>query len=247
MRSIGYVTRSTSSGKAGGRIVMLGLVPILLLFVYFWWNPFPEILVTEQVSTSHLTPVQKANIALAAQAIDGFILMPGQSFSFNKVVGPRTDRAGYAKSRSYLGPDTPMTFGGGICLLSSLLYKSALELDLPINERTAHTRTMQSLPPGFDATVWYGHNDLRFTNNVTSPLKISARVDADSLRIEWLGASNIRSQMHSSKLKRIVLPHGDNQIEVTVLREEGNKLELVSRDVYWLAEKSIERKSGASL
>lgn len=214
---------------------MIWLLPICLVLAYVFINPFPEVLVSQTVSIRELNSAQKANIKLASRALDTYILVPGQTFSFNKIVGPRTIHQGYTPSLSYRDSDTPLTYGGGICLLSSVLYKNAIELGLLINERTAHTRTTQCIPAGYDATVWYGQNDLRFTNNRNTPLKIGAVVDADRLTVNILGARKGHDNKGISHLRRIVRQTGANAIEVTVLRTCGNQLALISRDSYLLS------------
>jgi len=224
--------------KMNYQYIFLLLLPVTLLAVYFWANPFQTVLVSNTVSLTRLNNVQRANIELASQKLDGSIIALGQTFSFNNVVGPRTAHQGYAKSPSYLEGDTPLTFGGGICLLSSVLYKNALELGLPINERTAHTRTTQCIAPGFDATVWYGKNDLRFTNNLNMPLKIEAKVDSQNLTVKIIGHRSPTITINS--LRRIVNRDNKESIEVVVLKEQHNKLAFVSRDRYGLAHSFTE-------
>ncbi len=211
------------------------LLPVFLLIIYYWLDPFKEVLVSNKVSLSMLDAAQRANIELAAKALDGAVLAPGAIFSFNKTVGPRTFRQGYLQSPSYLNFDTPMTLGGGICLLSSMLYKDALELGLTVAERTAHTRTTQSVPPGFDATVWYGRNDLKLINNLGIPLKLEAAVDRQTLTLNIVGANKSRFGTGAEKLRRIVTHANRNAIEVSVLRSDGVRLALISRDRYWLS------------
>src|SRR5205085_2176072 len=109
-----------------------------------------------------------------AQRLDGLILQPGTQFSFNQAIGPRTTKRGYRPAPSYLGVDSPSTLGGGLCLLSSGIYQLALETGLPIQQRVPHLRTIHSVPPGLDATVWYGGADLRFTNTLSQPIQFSA-------------------------------------------------------------------------
>jgi vancomycin resistance protein YoaR len=146
--------------KINWQYITLFVLLTTLIIAYFCLDPFSNVLVSNTAPINQLTAAQRSNIALASEKLNGIIVMPGRIFSFNKTIGPRTAQEGYSKSPSYLEGDSPMTFGGGICLLSSILYKSALELGLNINERQAHTRTTQCIAPGFDATVWYGLRDL---------------------------------------------------------------------------------------
>jgi vancomycin resistance protein YoaR len=214
--------------------LLLCALPVGLALSYWWFNPFSTVLVLNSASLSGLSAAQKANIDLAGQAVNDFVLAPGQTFSFNRTVGLRSDGRGYLRAPSYLGDDTPKTLGGGVCLLSSLLYRDALELNLAIKERHPHTRTIQTVPPGFDATVWAYSSDLKFTNTSGVPLQIKAKVEADSLKVELLGDRYCQSRLHRCTLKRAVAPSGPKRIEVTVEKEEGGKLTLLSRDIYYL-------------
>lgn len=214
--------------------IFLSLAALCLCLACWWLNPFCQVLISNAAPLARLTPGQRANIELAAQSVDGFVLAPGESFSFNRAVGPRTASRGYCQSPSYLDSGTPMTFGGGVCLVSSLLYRTALELGLTIQERKAHTRTVQTIPAGFDATVWTGQSDLRFQNNYDVPLQIKASTDSGTLKVSLLGDREAQGHVHKCILRRMVVPVGDNKVEVTVLREDGSKSTLASRDFYRL-------------
>jgi vancomycin resistance protein YoaR len=209
---------------------ILLVIVFTLIASYCFLNPFSNLLVSSKVLITQLGPEQRSNIALACKKLNGTILMPRQIFSFNKVVGPRTAHQGYSRSPSYLETDSPMTFGGGICLVSSVLYKNALELGLKINERTAHTRTTKCIPSGFDATVWYGQKDLRFTNNQNTPIKIEAQMDNLNLTISLYG--NQGPQLYKTKLERIVHRKDKDIISVVVLRRNNKDLSLISKDLY---------------
>ena len=215
--------------------LILFLTPVSLAIACWWFNPFCQVVVSNSASLSRLSPAQHANIQLAAQAVNGYVLAPGETFSFNHTVGARTGDRGFMHSPSYLGGDTPATFGGGICLLSSLLYRDALEVGLTVKERNPHTRTVECVPPGMDATVWFGRSDLKFTNTSTVPLKIVALVDFSSLKVEFLGDRNASSRVHKFRLRRAVAPAGPGRIEVTVDRlDDSSRSTLISRDVYCL-------------
>jgi vancomycin resistance protein YoaR len=147
------------------------------------FDPFAKEALVNGISIDRLTASERANITVAARALNGCVLRPGETFSFNRMVGPRTYRRGYAMSPSYLDSETPNTFGGGICVLSSLLYQVASKGGLAVVERHAHTRPMKTVKPGLDATVWYGGPDLKFTNRYSFPVQIRADVESGELRI----------------------------------------------------------------
>lgn len=120
------------------------------------------------------------NIRLAAAAIDGYVLKPGETFSFNDVVGERTTAKGYLEGTSYIGGKAVPDVGGGICQVSSSLYCCAVYTDLEIVDRSNHMFTVSYLPLGIDATVNWGTCDFQFKNNTEFPIKIEAYIDEDA-------------------------------------------------------------------
>jgi vancomycin resistance protein VanW len=210
---------------------LLLFLPLFLVFLYYVTNPFALELASSTFSLNELSPAQKTNIASASHALNGFILKPGEEFSFNRVVGPRTDRRGYAQAPSYLGPDSPRTFGGGICLVSSAVYQTALKSNLQITERVPHLRTISSVPPGLDATVWYGQADLRFRNTAPNPIRIETACTPSDLHIRFLAASKPQSL---PTIRRMTKPTRDH-ILVQVFSESAGNSKLVSRDLYSLS------------
>lgn len=105
-----------------------------------------------------------SNIKLALQAINGFWLDPGESFSFNEVVGQRTSARGYKSATAYSGGKVTEEVGGGICQVSTTLFNAAVKADLQIDERHPHSLTVSYVDLGKDAAVDWGNKDLRFTN-----------------------------------------------------------------------------------
>lgn len=114
------------------------------------------------------------NIGLAAKSIDGTILLPGEAFSFNEVVGPRTARKGYQTAHIYVAGQIQDGTGGGVCQVSTTLYNAVLRANLEVTERHNHMFTVGYVPLGHDAAVSYGYADLVFTNTTSYPLRIDA-------------------------------------------------------------------------
>ncbi|MDF2503699.1 VanW family protein [Clostridium sp.] len=112
------------------------------------------------------------NIQLATKAISGLCLMPGESFSFNGVVGERTAAKGYQSAPVDIGYSTGMGLGGGICQVSTTLYNAVLQSGIKSTERLHHTIPSAYVPLGFDATVDYGNLDYQFKNTLDFPIYI---------------------------------------------------------------------------
>ncbi|SHH28952.1 VanW family protein [Clostridium grantii] len=127
-------------------------------------------------STSYTTSSyeRSTNIALATKAIDGTLLMPGEEFSFNDVVGQRTAAKGYQVAHVILNGEYVDGIGGGICQVSTTLYNAVLIGGLEITTRRHHTYPSTYVPVGRDATVDYGNLDFEFKNNKEYPIYINA-------------------------------------------------------------------------
>lgn len=212
---------------------LLFAFPLMMVAVCWLTYPFSDRLVCQTISLSSLTPIQKSNIELAVRAINGTVIKPGEEFSFNRVVGPRSERRGYREAASYVESQSVPTLGGGICLVSSALYGLALQAGLQIDERVAHSRTVRTIPPGLDATVWYGQADLRFKNTLSCPIQLAADQDRMAVTISFL--SRKPDHFHLADLQRIVHQTTSSDLTVELLRRENGRLALVSRDHYRVA------------
>lgn len=112
------------------------------------------------------------NVAHATAALDGLTVMPFETFSFNKTVGPRTESNGYKQSKIILDGLYADGVGGGVCQVSTTLYNALLMSEiLPV--ASPHTLVSSYVQPGFDAMVSYGGADLTFCNDTLHRLKTS--------------------------------------------------------------------------
>ncbi len=123
------------------------------------------------------SPGRATNIQLATKAINGLVLMPGETFSFNGVVGERTAAKGYQAAPVDIGKTTSMGLGGGICQVSTTLYNSVIRAGIKSTVRMHHTIPSTYVPLGFDATVDYGNLDYQFKNTLDFPIYIEASSD----------------------------------------------------------------------
>ncbi|WHX98800.1 VanW family protein [Neobacillus sp. DY30] len=118
---------------------------------------------------------RSTNIKLAVEAINNHVVFPGETFSFNKVVGKRTTEKGYEKAKVIVRGEYAEDIGGGICQVSSTLFNAVDSAGLKIVQRFSHSRHVPYIPPGRDATVsWYGP-DFEFKNMYNQPILIQAR------------------------------------------------------------------------
>lgn len=144
------------------------------------------------------------NVKLACDFVNGTILNPGDVFSYNQTVGPRTYARGFKDAIVYVGTSAEDGVGGGICQVSSTIYYAALRADLEIVERKAHSRTVTYVPLGEDATVAWGAVDFRFRNDTDYPIRIDVSYGRSSLTVRLMGTKteNKTVQMETKVLSK---------------------------------------------
>jgi vancomycin resistance protein YoaR len=134
------------------------------------------------------------NIALAAEAINNAVIFPGETFSFNGVVGKRTKGKGYLNAPIIVRGELSEGVGGGICQVSSTLFNAVDRAGLKIVQRYSHSRNVTYVRPGRDATVsWYGP-DFIFENGYDVPVLIRAVAGRGSVYIAVYSAETLSHQ-----------------------------------------------------
>ena len=133
-------------------------------------------------------PGRTTNLDLACKAIDGTILNPGDVFSFNDIVGERTAAKGYQAAIAFVNGTSTPEVGGGICQVASTIYHATLLADLNIVERLEHMYTVDYVPLGMDATIYWGSNvDFKFSNSTNNPIRIDAYLKNGKVHIGLVG------------------------------------------------------------
>lgn len=145
-----------------------------------------------EAHTNHTNIFNRTNnLKLACKEIDGTIVMPGETFSFNQTVGQRTEEKGYLEAIAYVhGGESKPEVGGGICQVASSIYYAVLQADLNTVEREPHMFMVDYVPSGMDATIYWGYLDYKFENTSPYPIKIEASVSGGKVHIilhgtEW--------------------------------------------------------------
>ena len=127
------------------------------------------------------------NVQLMANYIDGTIVRPGETFSFNDRVGPRTEERGFREGQMIIGSLLLPSIGGGVCQTATTLFNNAFELGLPIVERHNHSFYISHYPLGRDATVAWGGPDFVFRNDLESAILIKTRYTSSTLTFSFYG------------------------------------------------------------
>ena len=129
------------------------------------------------------------NVHLMADFIDGTVIQPGEVFSFNRVVGPRTAKRGFLEGSEIIGSLVLPSIGGGVCQTATTLFNDAFEAGLPILERTNHNLYLSHYPLGRDATVSWGGPDLKFKNDLKHGILVKASYTDATLTFTFYGTS----------------------------------------------------------
>ncbi|MBO5478125.1 MAG: VanW family protein [Clostridia bacterium] len=148
---------------------------------------FPDLLATYSTTFSTSNTNRTTNIKLASNKINGVVLLPGEEFSYNKVVGQRTAAAGYKSAPVYVNGKVENGIGGGICQVSSTLYNTALRANLEIIKRSNHRFATGYVPLSTDATVSWGGPEFIFKNSRKYPVKIVSQINGGKITVSIYG------------------------------------------------------------
>ena len=196
---------------------------------------FPDLLSTFSTNYAASNRNRTTNLILAANKINGTVLMPGETFSYNKVVGARTISAGYKEAPIYLSGQVVDGLGGGICQITSTLYNAAVLANLEITQRTNHQFVPSYVRASRDATVVYGAIDFQFKNNRDYPIKLVCSVANGVANFQIFGLR----QDNDCQVEIIDYQTGKTATAIyseayKIMKRDGVEIgrELLSKDVY---------------
>ncbi len=167
---------------------------------------------------------RKTNIHLASSKINGITLNPGEVFSFNNVVGPRTQSTGFKIAHVYSGGKVVDGIGGGICQVSSTLYNAVVLADLEIVYRTNHTLPVSYVPLGRDATVSYGSIDFKVKNNKETPIKLEVLYDGNTLTVNVYGRGKYLKDISVETAITGYIPYSTTEVKDDTMYEGETKV-----------------------
>lgn len=192
------------------------------------------------------TANQRHNAELAVRALNGAIIGPGETFSFNKRVGTFSRDQGYRRAPVSYNGTLIQSWGGGVCQTSTTLYNAALLGGLDIIERNRHRFAPGYVAPGRDAAVAFNSIDLKLRNPGKTSLLIQANIADNQLRVSLIGETRPASEvvteirraeaaspMHVSTGRgQGVRNLGKAGFEVATFRVHKGRRELISVDHY---------------
>ena len=153
---------------------------------------------------------RNGNVELACKGLNGYIVKPGQEFSFNRVLGERTEERGYDYATAYLEGQVIEELGGGICQVSTTLYNAVFAAGLTTTYRKSHTFVPTYITPGLDATVSFNGPDYKFINNSNYSIGIKATYAKQKVKVEIFAVPMLpegqTQNLVSTKIQDIDMP-----------------------------------------
>jgi vancomycin resistance protein YoaR len=153
------------------------------------------------------------NVQLVAHLIDGKLIAPGATFSFNGATGARTAAKGFLEAPVIINGELTTGLGGGVCQVSTTVFNAAFEGGLPITQRTNHALYISHYPQGRDATVDYPDVDLKFRNDTPHWLLLRTFVGSYSLTVTLYGTPTGRKVTSTTAP---LVSHGNPPVQKTV-------------------------------
>lgn len=178
-------------------------------------------------STAPQAAARTHNLHVAASRIDGTVLMPGETFDFNAVVGERNEANGFRPAPEIAAGELVDGIGGGTCQIAGTLHAATFFAGLPVIERSPHSRPSTYVWMGLDAVVVYPRLNLRFANDLPFPVAIGMTVEGGVVRVEIRGARQTRMVSFVRRLEEITPFRERNESDPTlpagvrVLRQRG--------------------------
>ena len=201
---------------------------------------FPEPLGSFTTTLLGSLAARTANVRLAAAALDGIVLEPGDVLSFNAVVGPRTLERGYLPAPVILHETRQTQTGGGVCQVASTVFVAGLLSGLDVVERWRHSSPVDYIATGEDATIFWGAKDLRLRNALPQRVRLEVAVAGSVLSARFEGEEAALGAWDLETEERALPSDADgggsgHEIELYRVWHDPNGSEsrmLVHRDVY---------------
>jgi vancomycin resistance protein YoaR len=152
------------------------------------------------------------NVQLVASLIDGALIPPGTTFSFNGTTGERSPDRGFREAPVIINGELQTGIGGGVCQVSTTVFNAAYEAGLPIETRTNHALYISHYPQGRDATVNYPDIDLRFKNDTGGWMLLRTFVGASALTVKLYGTPQNRRVESETAPLEVIDPPGVKRV-----------------------------------
>ena len=180
---------------------------------------------------------RNTNVRLAAEALNGTIVQPGEEFSFNSVVGQRTAEKGYQEAAAYNSGAVVQELGGGVCQISSTLYRVVFQSGMEVTFRRSHTFEPNYVTPGQDAAISWEQPDFRFVNTSDKPIGILASYADRKATVSIFGVPVLEDgvvwDLASEKVEEIDPPEPEYVEDPTLAPGTENTIKAATKGSRW--------------
>lgn len=203
-------------------------------------------------TTTTANVARNTNIKLAAECLEGKIIQPGETFSFNETTGERSEAKGYKPAGAYVDGKLVEEPGGGVCQVSSTLYNAVIFAGLNTTERRAHSYEPSYVTPGEDAAVSYGGPDMKFINTSNTAIALRAKLEGGTsskmkLTISVVGIpileDGVTVSMHSEKVSELDQPAPTYEEDQTLAPGEEKIVKQGDKGSVW-STNLVKKKNG---
>jgi len=193
---------------------------------------------------------RNTNVRLSAEAINGTVVMPGETFSFNRATGERLEEKGYKPAAAISGGQSVDEVGGGVCQTSGTLFNAVARADLQIVERSPHAWPSTYVQKGMDATVNWPNLDFKFKNNKETPIFIVSYYNNRKVTCEVYGlsiGSGVTIDLESRVVRTIDPPSAINYVNNPYLTPGTSKETVKARTGYVVETYKIWYQNGQEI
>lgn len=170
----------------------------------------------------------RTNVRIALNAFNGITVQPGETVSFNELVGERTEANGFKEATEFAGDMTTLGIGGGVCQASTTLYNALVMSGMSITDRHQHSMTVSYVDPSLDAMVSWPRKDLKFKNDTPYPVYIYTSVTDDKATVTIYG----HRPEHFYRLESVVTEENIASSKINYIEDTEKKYVVYTDETY---------------
>ena len=231
------IQKEILSGKSEINLVLRKVPPLIISDASIYELGLTSLLAVGESNFAGSSKSRVQNIKVGSSKFHGMILKPEEEFSFADLIGEISAKKGYVPELVIKNKQLVPEYGGGLCQVATTLFRAAINAGLKITERTPHAFAVSYYnPPGFDATVYPPHPDLRFVNDTSKNILIQSRIEGTKLFFDFYGTDDGR------KVKiigpKIIQTNPDGSMKTVLYQEIWRDNEKERSDTFWSNYKS---------
>lgn len=217
--------RRIAAALAAGLLLLLA--PALCRSAPAAPEEFPVALGSFSTTLVGSLPARTQNVRLAAAALDGAMLEPGEVLSFNRQIGERSVARGYQAAPVILHETRQIQIGGGVCQVASTLFAASILAGLTPYERWRHSSPVDYIALGEDATIAWGAKDLRLRNDLEQRIRVNAEIVGSTLTVRVSGEREEDATYELETIENETVPGekgGGLDIDLYRVKKQGGEI-----------------------